>query len=188
LRNWLIGRYISEFELHGADRAIYGERLLEVLSTELRKVHISSCGARQLYSYLTFYRTYPKILRSLSAEFRNLPQGERYMKPLLAHKDHPLVSHLGEVANLSAEFAAAFDASEQGRLAGFLHDLGKAEVEFQERIALGDKDPGKKKPHAHHGAAYALRVCFPAQWPVALSVNGHHAGGERGRPCRIVTV
>ncbi len=98
------------------------------------------------------------------------------MKPLLAHKDHLLVSHLEEVAKLSAEFTASFDATEQGRLAGFLHDLGKAEAEFQERIVSEDKDEGKKKPHAHHGAAYALRACFPAQWPVALSVNGHHAG------------
>ena len=72
LRNWLIGRYISEFELHGADRAIYGERPLEVLSTELRKIHVRSCGSCQLYGYLTLYRTYLKILRSLSAEFRNL--------------------------------------------------------------------------------------------------------------------
>jgi CRISPR-associated endonuclease/helicase Cas3 len=82
------------------------------------------------------------------------------MKQLLAHKDHPLISHLREVAKLSAEFAAAFDASEQGRLAGFLHDLGKAEAEFQERIVSEDKDEGKKKPHAHHGAAYALRACL----------------------------
>lgn len=28
LRNWLIGYHIAEFELHGADRAEYGDRLL----------------------------------------------------------------------------------------------------------------------------------------------------------------
>jgi glycosyltransferase involved in cell wall biosynthesis len=32
LRNWLIGYYIAEYELHGADRAQYGERLLESLA------------------------------------------------------------------------------------------------------------------------------------------------------------
>jgi hypothetical protein len=31
LRNWLIGSYISEFELRGFDRAGYGERLLASL-------------------------------------------------------------------------------------------------------------------------------------------------------------
>jgi CRISPR-associated endonuclease/helicase Cas3 len=97
------------------------------------------------------------------------------MNPLLAHKDQTLISHL-EGVSLQAEcFAAAFDASEQGKIAGLLHDLGKAEPEFQKRIRSDDKE-GEKQPHAHHGAAYALRTCDPAQWLVALAVNGHHAG------------
>ena len=54
VRNWIIGRHISEFELHGADRAVYGERLLEALSKELRKVQVSSSGFRQLYGYWHF--------------------------------------------------------------------------------------------------------------------------------------
>lgn len=97
------------------------------------------------------------------------------MKLLLAHKDQTLISHLEGVSQKAVDFAAAFDASEQGEIAGLLHDLGKAETEFQKRIISDDKE-GEKQPHAHHGAAYALRVCDPAQWPVALAVNGHHAG------------
>ena len=31
LRNWLIGYYIVEFEQKGADRAVYGEKLLQQL-------------------------------------------------------------------------------------------------------------------------------------------------------------
>jgi len=72
LRNWLIGFYIAEFELHGADRAIYGERLLDELSSALRKVYVSSIGRRQLYGFLAFYRAYPQIVRSLPAQFRHL--------------------------------------------------------------------------------------------------------------------
>lgn len=72
LRNWMIGRHISEFEMNGADRAVYGERLLKVLSTELRKVGVGGSGPRQLYGFLAFYRAYPKILRSVSAEFLDL--------------------------------------------------------------------------------------------------------------------
>jgi predicted nuclease of restriction endonuclease-like (RecB) superfamily len=72
LRNWLIGGYIAEFELHGANRAIYGERLLDELSSALRKVHVSSAGRRQLYGFLSFYRAYPEIVRSLPAQFRHL--------------------------------------------------------------------------------------------------------------------
>lgn len=72
LRNWMIGRHIAEFELNGADRAIYGKQLLRALSAELRKVDVSGCGERQLYGYLSFYRTYPEISRSLTADFREL--------------------------------------------------------------------------------------------------------------------
>ena len=76
MRNWLIGCYIAEYELRGADRAGYGDRLLLSLSNELEKLNISSCGKRQLYQYLRFYQTYPQIVRSLSAQLQHLaPHG-----------------------------------------------------------------------------------------------------------------
>jgi predicted nuclease of restriction endonuclease-like (RecB) superfamily len=68
LRNWLIGLYISEYELRGADRAKYGERLLPLLSQRLQARKVSNAGRRQLYQYLAFYRTYPEIVRSPSAQ------------------------------------------------------------------------------------------------------------------------
>ncbi len=61
IRNWLIGFYISEFELRGIDRAKYGENLLLELSDKLTNLKISNTGKRQLYNYLEFYRTYPQI-------------------------------------------------------------------------------------------------------------------------------
>jgi hypothetical protein len=67
LRNGCFGLYIAEFELHGADRARYGEHLLDELSRELKRFDISNIGRRQLYQYLTFYRTYPQIMQSLPA-------------------------------------------------------------------------------------------------------------------------
>lgn len=101
LRNWLIGCYIAEFELHGADRAIYGERLLDELSPALRKVHVSSTGRRQLYGCLAFYRAYPQIVRSLPAQFRHLlpapARTERKMRTVSAQLKVPakdLVSRL----------------------------------------------------------------------------------------------
>ena len=76
LRNWMIGLYIAEFELRGADRAGYGDRLLESLSAELEKLNVSSCGKRQLYQYLRFYETYPQIVRSATAQLQQLvPDG-----------------------------------------------------------------------------------------------------------------
>ena len=72
LRNWFIGLYIAMFELNGADRAAYGEALLPELSKALRKHAVSNSGRRQLYNYLQFYRTYPQIVRTLSAQFKHM--------------------------------------------------------------------------------------------------------------------
>lgn len=72
LRNWFIGAHIAEFELRGADRAHYGDRLLDELSLELRKADISNTGRRQLYQYLAFFRTYPQIARTVPAQSRML--------------------------------------------------------------------------------------------------------------------
>lgn len=89
---------------------------------------------------------------------------------LLAHAGQSLTEHLAGVAERAAVFAAQFKAPEHARLSGWLHDLGKAEGEFQKRIK-GDR--GEKQPHAHHGAALALAHQL---WPVAFAINGHHAG------------
>jgi predicted nuclease of restriction endonuclease-like (RecB) superfamily len=76
LRNWLIGAYIAEYELRGEDRAQYGDTLLDRLAGELRQHQVSTCGKRQLYQYLLFYRIYPEIVRSVTAQFQPLiPQG-----------------------------------------------------------------------------------------------------------------
>jgi len=72
LRNWLIGGYIAVFELQGADRAQYGEKLLTELARELVRHQVSTTGRRQLYNYLAFYRVYPQIVRTVSAQFRTL--------------------------------------------------------------------------------------------------------------------
>lgn len=72
VRNWLIGCYISEYELKGADRAEYGERLLDRLAEKLTDLGVSSCQKRRLYAYLRFYQTFPEIVRSLTAPFQKL--------------------------------------------------------------------------------------------------------------------
>ncbi len=72
LRNWMFGLYIAEFELRGKDRAVYGDKLLHKLSKALRKHKISNTGRRQLYNYLSFYRTYPQIVRAVPAQSSHL--------------------------------------------------------------------------------------------------------------------
>ena len=52
----------------------------------------------------------------------------------LAHKDQPLAEHLRNVARCAARSATHFDAGEHARLAGLLHDLGKADDDFLSRV------------------------------------------------------
>jgi predicted nuclease of restriction endonuclease-like (RecB) superfamily len=68
LRNWLIGCYIAEYEQNGADRATYGERLIERLSTSLLAKGISRVEERELRRYRRFYLIYPRIRESVTPE------------------------------------------------------------------------------------------------------------------------
>ena len=72
LRNRLIGCYVSEYELHGADRAEYGEELVASLAERLSSLGVPNCNRRQVYEHLRFYRTYPQIVRSVSAQSQHL--------------------------------------------------------------------------------------------------------------------
>ncbi len=69
LRNWLIGLYIAEYEQHGADRARYGDTLLERLSKRLMAAGVSRAEARELRRYRQFYLIYPQIRETLTPEF-----------------------------------------------------------------------------------------------------------------------
>jgi hypothetical protein len=54
LRNWVVGYYILEYEQRGADRADYGERLLESLSGRLQHVGMNRVEPRELRRYRQF--------------------------------------------------------------------------------------------------------------------------------------
>ena len=82
----------------------------------------------------------------------------------------PLADHLRTVGDLAASFASCFDASEEARLAGLLHDLGKYGDLFQRR--LQGKEHGID--HWSAGAWAALN-----QWcalSAAAVIQGHHVG------------
>lgn len=70
MRNWFVGYYIQEYEQHGADKAKYGQRLMERLSEELKKLNISRTEARELRCCRQFYQTYPQIRESVSSELK----------------------------------------------------------------------------------------------------------------------
>ncbi len=72
IRNWLIGYYISEYELRGADRAEYGEKLFERLADELLLLDIPRTDKRELYRYAKFYRVFPQIVETVSPQLQQL--------------------------------------------------------------------------------------------------------------------
>lgn len=86
-----------------------------------------------------------------------------------------LRDHLRNVAGLATNFAAPFGASEEARLAGLLHDLGKFRTEFQSYLR-GQRSSSVETQHAIFGAAWAADESRPQLFASKLAIAGHHAG------------
>ena len=72
LRNWAIGGYIHHYELHGSDRARYGESMMDALSKELGDKGVTTVEPQRLYNYLAFFRAYPRIVDVVPNEWHQL--------------------------------------------------------------------------------------------------------------------
>ena len=92
-----------------------------------------------------------------------------------------LDAHSRQVADLAAEFASAFNSTDWARLAGLLHDAGKARHSFQAYLARAnglDDIAYDSSDHSHSGAG----ACWAdRQWKgigriLAYCIAGHHAG------------
>ena len=155
LRNWLIGGYIHQYELNGADRASYGERLLTALADRLSDAKVSNCNRRQLYRYLRFYRLCPEIVGTLSPPFAVLlPPGARADEkvgtpsPLFRRNPHELLrrlsySHIEQLVDLDDDLQRAFYEIECMRGNWSVRELKRQiGVLYFERSGLS-KDPKK---------------------------------------------
>ena len=69
LRNWLVGRYIFEYEQNGEDRAKYGDKILQRISKDLGKGY----SERNLKQIRLFSRVY-SIRQTLSAQLQQIIQ------------------------------------------------------------------------------------------------------------------
>lgn len=67
IRNWLIGYYIVEYEQEGADRANYGDKVIENLVSKLS--HIKGMSRSNLNYFRLFYISYPQISQSVPDKF-----------------------------------------------------------------------------------------------------------------------
>ncbi len=67
-------------------------------------------------------------------------------------RSQSVYEHLKGTAEISANFAKAFDAEQQGYLAGIMHDIGKYSDAFQKRI-------NGSSQRVDHSAAGALECC-----------------------------
>jgi predicted nuclease of restriction endonuclease-like (RecB) superfamily len=73
MRNWIIGAYIHHYELHGKDRAAYGDRLLPRLAERLDNQIMTRTHDRELRRYRAFYLSYPQIREALSPKSGLVP-------------------------------------------------------------------------------------------------------------------
>lgn len=166
LRNWFIGYHIAEFELQGADRASYGDKLLAELSRALREQSVSNTGRRQLYGYLAFYRAYPQIVQTasaLSAQVVSRPLLEEKVRTLSAQfPDAPALdaekligrlsySHLEQLVELENPLQRRFYEAEALRGNWSVRELKRqiATQYFQRSGLSADQDALARLAHAH---------------------------------------
>ena len=85
-RNWLLGKRISEEEMKNSDRAEYGLEIIKKLSIALTEEYGKGFAKSNLYSFYSFYTTFPEIFQTLSGISDRLLSWSHYLTLLEAQK------------------------------------------------------------------------------------------------------
>lgn len=77
-RNWLLGYRIASEEMQGEERAKYGAEIIKRLAKDLSAEYGKGYTKSNLYSFYSFYKTYPEILQTLSGKSQKLLSWSHY--------------------------------------------------------------------------------------------------------------
>ncbi|WP_263772822.1 PDDEXK nuclease domain-containing protein [Propionivibrio soli] len=176
LRNWMMGCFIQEYEQYGADRAQYGEALLARLAEALAQNGMTQVAERDLRRFRQFYRTYPGIRQSLTAELQQALPPSRIRQSVTAESDNADLleklsfTHFVELIQIDDAEKRAFYEAECTRGVWSVRELKRQIASlYYERSALS-RD--KKKLAAQTQSAVSPAPAFPIRDPYVFEFLG----------------
>lgn len=97
-RNWLLGYRIASEEMQGEERAKYGAEIIKKLSKELSAEYGKGFTKSNLYSFYSFYKTYPEIFQTTSGKSQRLLSWSHYVVLLQVNDEKARVWYEKEAA------------------------------------------------------------------------------------------
>lgn len=89
---------------------------------------------------------------------------------------HDLDEHSLAVSHQAADFAVPFGGERLARVAGLLHDAGKAHPDFQAYLHACAREPDRRHPTVDHKSAGAFHARDYGGDALAQLLMGHHGG------------
>lgn len=152
---WRIGRRIVESEMRGKHRADYGERLIDRLSADLTVRFGRGFSRRAVYQMRAFYRNYPPIVQSPSAQSAHEPV-QAIVQSTIAQASPANVplfplpwSHYVHLLSVDNPHARQFYETEALRGGWTVKQLDRQiDTQFYERTALSRNRAGMLARHS----------------------------------------
>lgn len=128
-RNWLIGRYIVEYEQKGRDRAEYGVNLILRLAQRLRDRR--GFSERNLQMFREFYLAYPQILQLITAELPALGISAKIPQSVTAEFQFVRNNRVKNPSPPAAQLVRHFSFTHFGELIRIANPLKRAFYEIE---------------------------------------------------------